>query len=840
MQRFKRILSAVTAAAILATSCSFSAFADAAAADGNEGHVGGSLRYQYIDQNGDIYVPDLIPESIPVNYGSSAADLSYFNLLEEGRVTSVKNQNPYGSCWAHATCAAAESNMISQGLANTSVDYSEMHVAWFANGVGPSDTSDPMYGDCGLSAGVDAYDNGGTIYDIMGVLTRWSGVQLEANAPYADAVAGKTLPESQRYVSYAHAQNFKVFDPSDHESIKNALVNTGACHIAYYHDDTYFNSSTNAYYTDLEYSNHAVTLVGWDDNYSRTNFNSSCRPSSDGAWIIKNSWGPYWGDDGYFYLSYEDASINDIMTIEMEPTTNYKGIYQYDGSIGITSAGGGYVYINIGSWNAVSTIANLFTADSADPISAVGFYTFDASTPYKIDIYTGVSGSTNPSNGTLVHSQTGTATYGGYHTIKLTKDIPLTKGTKFSVAITFTDADKSTIARDHDGVEAGRSFIMFNNNGAWYDLHTQYENGGACIKAYKKGEDTSVSAPENVKATAGNGKVTLSWDKVSGATKYAVYIYEDGEYTLLSDTITGTSYTKTGLANGTKYGFKVKAYGGSKWSAASDMVYATPVDPTPTGLKATPGNKSATLTWNKVSGATKYAVYIYEDGEYACLSSSVTTNSYTATGLTNGKKVGFKVKAYVGSWSGASDMVYVTPVSSTDIIPTNVKAVAGNTKVTVSWSAVTGAARYAVYIYEDGEYTCVNSNITNTSYTVTGLTNNKKVGFKVKAYVGGWSAASAMAYATPSAGISTTPTNVKAVAGNTKVTVSWSAVSGAARYAVYIYEDGAYTCLNSNIKSTSYEVTGLTAGKKVGFKVKAYVNNTWSAASAMAYATPTT
>ena len=81
--------------------------------------------------------------------------------------------------------------------------------------------------------------------------------------------------------------------------------------------------------------------------------------------------------------------------------------------------------------------------------------------------------------------------------------------------------------------------------------------------------------------------------------------------------------------------------------------------------------------------------------------------------------------------------------------------------------------------------------------------------------------------------------NVKAVAGNDEVTVKWNEVAGAEKYAVYIYIDGKYTCITSEVTDLIYVVTNLTNGTKYGFKVKACVNGKWSAASLISYATPT-
>ena len=340
-------------------------------------------------------------------------------------------------------------------------------------------------------------------------------------------------------------------------------------------------------------------------------------------------------------------------------------------------------------------------------------------------------------------------------------------------------------------------------------------------------------------AVAGDGQVTLTWNAIEGATKYAVYLY-DGKYTCVDSNVTGTSYTVEDLTNGTKYGFKIKAYTGG-WSEASAIVYATPLgNIVPQNVKAAAGDGEATITWDAVAGAQRYAVYTHDGESWVCLNSKIETNSYTVEELTNGTKYSFKVKTYAGGkWSAASAAASVVP-NNGNYVPANVKAAAADSAVTVTWDVIAGAERYAVYIYENGAYTCLNSKIKANSYTVEELTNGTKYGFKVKACMNGkWSAASKMAYCVPNDG-NYVPANVKATAGDGEATITWDAVAGAERYAVYIYENGEYTCLDSRINTNSYTAEGLTNDTKYGFKVKACMNGKWSAASRIAYATPFT
>src|SRR5205807_2256998 len=122
------------------------------------------------------------------------------------------------------------------------------------------------------------------------------------------------------------------------------------------------------------------------------------------------------------------------------------------------------------------------------------------------------------------------------------------------------------------------------------------------------------AVPAGLKATGGNAQVVLSWSAASGATSYDVYrsATSGGEgATPYKSGITATSFTDTGLTNGTPYYYQVSAVNSSGESAGSAEVSATPhaIPAAPTGLNATPGNTQVTLTWSSVSGATSYNLY---------------------------------------------------------------------------------------------------------------------------------------------------------------------------------------------------------------------------------------
>ena len=249
----------------------------------------------------------------------------------------------------------------------------------------------------------------------------------------------------------------------------------------------------------------------------------------------------------------------------------------------------------------------------------------------------------------------------------------------------------------------------------------------------------------NVKVkSTGDGSVTLSWDNVNGATKYAIAEYIDGGYKTYTLNCTQTTYTINNLANNYTHRFLVQANVNGKWSICSTdlLVNATPKGTIKPTVKAiSKGNSSVSLSWDKVPGATKYAIATNEGKGYKTYTLTCTGTSYVVKGLTVGKRYGFLVQAYInGKWSRFTDadLVYATVVDTT--IP-NVKVKStGDGNVTLSWDNVNGATKYAIAEYIDGGYKTYTLNCTQTTYTINNLANNCTHRFLVQANVNGkWS-----------------------------------------------------------------------------------------------------
>lgn len=396
---------------------------------------------------------------------------SYYNLKDHGYVSSVKNQMYGGNCWAFSALASLESCILK--ASGKELDLSEENMKNLIE----------LYSDYGWS--MDTNDGGYTGMGI-GYLTGWLGPINDINDTYDDYSVLSPL-----YDSLMHVQNIlflKRNNVTDNDAIKKAIMKYGAVATGICYSDSYLNGNSYYYYSIFGYTNHAVTIVGWDDNYSKSNFYGN--PEYDGAWIVKNSWGESWGDNGYFYVSYCDRKLAQVgieessFTFILNDSKKYDKNYQYD-VIGKTSY--------YGSNQNEIWYQNTFTATDNEFLSAVSTF-FEKECIWNLSVYV---------NDKLALTQSGN-TDAGYYTIQLDKPLALYSGDSFKIvfkvsgdayfSVPISEKAFTNKFLSHEGV----SYFSYDGKN-WFDLYTTLSPGVASIKAFTQLKKLDSAIEFNIK-----------------------------------------------------------------------------------------------------------------------------------------------------------------------------------------------------------------------------------------------------------------------------------------------------------------------------------------------------
>jgi len=499
---------------------------------------------------------------------------SSYSSYTAGKIGSVKNQSPYGTCWAFSSTSSCEASLYAAlkaaGSTASVEDLSELQLAYFFY----HEQIDPlgnMTGDSTKNVDDTILDEGGNHLFTMWGLASWVNGAKETTLPYTtsrckDALNGKIDNNLAYAADIAHLQNAYIIpwknDATSKNNIKQAIVDYGQVSCSYYHNDSNYNSTYGSYYTSKESSNHAVSIVGWNDDYPSSYF--STKPAGNGAWLIKNSWGTGWGTDGdanatnsgsggFFWLSYYDKSLlynGEVYVFDFDTKENYQYNYQYDGSCGLK-------YKSISTGTKVAAIYDIkgLTSD-AETIKAVGIGISDTNVSGTVSIYTGVTDN-KPLSGTKVTSQTFETYYDGFYTIDLDNPVTLEKGTKFSVVFEFDSYTYVYI--DYSYTNGG--WIQFTANtkndktytisssGTVTNLNSSSQTGR--IKAYTVDAELNPDGPFDIKFYDGE-TLKASYEKTKGTdiTITTPALSKDG-YELLGWTLTSGSTTKYCDANAT-------------------------------------------------------------------------------------------------------------------------------------------------------------------------------------------------------------------------------------------------------------------------------------------------
>lgn len=450
---------------------------------------------------------------------AKAADVlpSSYDLTEHSWISSIKNQGRSSLCWSFSAAAVVESSILKSG--GQEMDYSEQHMAYaLSRYTSESENGNPE--------GFDRQVNSaGSARMAQAYLSRYSGLVLEKDDPFVffnESGTGtlRSLAQTREKPREAYVGDYiNIPNPSSRtpeqiklhrETVKRCLMDYGAVGMAFTINSSYYVTSTsqtaqgkgtlgNCYYdgTGNKGTNHLVTIVGWDDHYPRENFRSDKRPSADGAFKVKNSYGTDYNDQGgYFWLSYEDyyAGWYGWCVEKVTPANTYASIYYHDpfGAVHAINASG-KIYG-----------ANVFerTSSEAETVSAVGVTVLSANTTVSIYVNNGKNAFT-PS---LLTTQT--FELPGYYTIPLTVPVVLTQE-EFTVGAIYSAAQGASLSLPYENVYAasmaecnpGESF--YSTDGVDYrDAYISY--GNLSIRAL-----TSSNAGDGLQISLSRSAITV-------------------------------------------------------------------------------------------------------------------------------------------------------------------------------------------------------------------------------------------------------------------------------------------------------------------------------------------
>ena len=430
-----------------------------------------------------------------------------YSSLDLNIVSSVKNQGNTNACWAFSGTSLIETAAMKAGFPE--LDLSERHINMM------STYKAYLNNEVNISGFNRNANDGGNYTYVASYIFRGDGTILERDFPYI-------LPWSSNYapIDKSSMPNKKpVFSVDDYlsdytsstctsdriEEIKSYVREYGAVGATINSSNGW--TSLNQHYfinTRSDYTDHAITIVGYDDRISKDNFAYASR---DGAFIVKNSWGEEFGDNGYFYISYDDLRIcRNITGFKGISVNEYDHVYNASDSLANTSFySPNYMYL--------STKINVTGSEYLDKVS------FETLKGIPYEVYLSKDNNLSSSS-SWTKLASGTSNHEGVISVKFSK-IKLTSAA--TIIVKFNKSGyvvplmcKSTTSTDkHYYMQISKNTNYYSTDGStWNDF---YNVGSgtlvSCepvIYAYTSNENHVSGTLDNIYASSSSNKVYVN------------------------------------------------------------------------------------------------------------------------------------------------------------------------------------------------------------------------------------------------------------------------------------------------------------------------------------------
>lgn len=354
---------------------------------------------------------------------------------------TTRNQGDYGTCWAFSALGGLQADLLMDGI---KADFSPLQLAYYASNTYKDPKgcrTDSVTNDGNPQTYLDM---GGSLEQGARLLSNHIGAVAESVVPYSTAQTFRGGSGGNEYLTTkdsAHLKAAYYIDSNDTNGLKRAIILHGGISVGYFHSDKYYDKTYKSYYNPTnEGGGHAVLIVGWDDDFPKEDFaNVRGIPKGNGAWLVRNSWGSDWGDNGYFWISYYDGALTKDLGLGYliaydavkEKADN---CYSYDGQsrANMTINGG-----------KSCSVRETYKVTGGEAVTSVGFELRSADVDARVTVKNKKTGETATGK---IHT-----TYAGMYTVKLKKQLYMSGKTNVEVVIDYSSKNDIRIVCELPG-----------------------------------------------------------------------------------------------------------------------------------------------------------------------------------------------------------------------------------------------------------------------------------------------------------------------------------------------------------------------------------------------------